>query len=302
MKFLTLISAVCIVLINSNGTRAMDLNIEKFKDILPEQLNGWTIDGTDQFYSAGNLYEYINGGAELYRSYGFSRLFNRTYAKEGQPDIIIDIFDMQEAANAYGVFMHSGETPDRSIGQGSEISDGMITFWKDRWYVTILAFPATDSSRETILEIARRIEEAIPENGPLPELLQYLPGENLIESSIRYFYHYIWLNSHLFIADQNILNIEDNARALLARYQAEGGNPVLLIVAYPDAAASGAAQQKFIKNFAPELAGQTPVQIEDGNWVGCSRIGEKLLIVFDAPQRDSAEKLIQSAEKKISAK
>lgn len=302
MQFLTLISGIFVVLINPNGIAAMELNIEKFKEILPARINGWTMAESDRFYSAGNLYEYINGGAELYRSYGFKRLFNRIYAKQDQPDIIIDIFDMQNAANAYGVFMHSRETLDCSIGQGSEISEGMVTFWKDRWYVTILAFPATDSSRQTMMKIARRIESSIPEQGPLPELLKYLPEENLIEASIRYFYHYIWLNSHLFIADRNILNIDENTRALLARYHADGGNPVLLIIAYPDETESAAAKKQFARHYAPELEEQTLVQIEDGSWVGCMRINEKLLIVLDAPQRDSAEKLVHSAEKKISAK
>ena len=58
---------------------------------LPENIDGWKI-LTDRTYNNETLYNYIDDGAELFLSFGFSKVFNRIYSKTNQPDIMVDIF------------------------------------------------------------------------------------------------------------------------------------------------------------------------------------------------------------------
>ncbi|MCK4890483.1 MAG: hypothetical protein KAS97_11180, partial [Candidatus Aminicenantes bacterium] len=74
---------------------------------LPKDISGWKKSSTEGYYTPENLFEYINGNAELFISYGFRDLITFTYKKDESTEITVDIFDMGNPANAYGVFSHS---------------------------------------------------------------------------------------------------------------------------------------------------------------------------------------------------
>jgi hypothetical protein len=266
---------------------------------LPDALEGWKVSAKDQTYNRDTLYEYIDGGAELYLSYGFEHVINRTYSKPGQPDMVVDLFDMGSSRNAYGVFSHSRETVDDTFGQGSQYAEGLLLFWKDRYYVSILTFPETDESKRAIFDLAGKIESTIAQEGPLPEILEILPERLLIKESIRYFHHHAWLNSHYFVADKNILHINDTTDALLAKYGENKKWHLLLLVNYSSAKDAEHARSDFIKYYLPVLSGRKAVQIEDGTWTACQLEENTLIIVFNASQEDKALQLIEAVHEKM---
>jgi len=268
-------------------------------DLLPEGVRGWTAGEGDRTFDRENLFDYINGGAELYISYGFSKVLSRQYGRPGQPDIIADVFDMATSQNAFGVFSHSRETIDDSFGQGSEYTEGFLLFWKDRYYVSILASPETGESREAVFELARHIEAAIPDEGPLPKVINLLPEDSLITESVRYFHHHVWLNSHYYVADENILQIDENTDAVLAKYGTGGDRRILLVIEYPDDEHARRAYADFEKHYLPEIAGKRAVQIEDGTWTGCWGEGVVLVVVFDAPTENAALSLIEAVQDRM---
>jgi hypothetical protein len=265
---------------------------------LPVELLGWRSAPEDRaVYDRESLYDYIDGGAELYLSYGFRRGGHRTYVHGGPqraPDIIVDVFDMGTSQNAFGAFSHSRESVEAELGQGSQYTEGLLLFWQGRYYVSILASPETESSKRAVLELARIIEAAIGAEGPLPDILQSLPRDGLVESSIRYFRHYIWLNSHYFVSDENILHINENTDAVLATYGHGGGRRILLVVRYPDGAAAREAYDEFAAHYLPELSQGAAVRIEDGTWTGCKLRGDTIAVVFNAATTGDAIQLIDA--------
>lgn len=261
--------------------------------ILPDEINGWTV-AEEVAYNPDNLFDYIDGGAELYLSYNFESLTSRTYTRENQPDIVVDVFDMHHSFNAFGVFSHARETIDRSIGQGSQYTEGLLMFWKDRYFVSILASPETPDARETIHALAKRLDGAIDRTGPLPEILDVLPRDGLVEESIRFFFHHVWLNSEYYIADRNILLINEDTQAVLAAYREDGRRTFVVAVRYKNAADAEAARASFSANYLPEGGGTGSVRIEDGSWSGCRTDGDLLAAVFNAPTQARADALIES--------
>jgi hypothetical protein len=277
----------------SMGEARLDLAL-----LLPGAVKDWKVVAKDQIYNRDNLYDYIDGGAELYLSYGFKKVINRTYARPGQPDMVADLFDMETSQNAYGVFTHARETVDDTFGQGSQYAEGLLLFWKDRYYVSILTIPETIESKKAIFDLARKIETAIAKEGPLPDILNLLPKQSLVEESIRYFRHYVWLNSHYFVADQNILHINENTDALLAKYGEGKKRYLLLLVKYRKDKDAKRAYSDFVKYYLPELSKGPAVQIEDGTWTACQLAGDLLIIVFNAPLRNKALQMIEAVQKK----
>jgi hypothetical protein len=266
--------------------------------LLPAEVHDWKTISKDSIYNRTTLYDYIDGGAELYLSYGFKEVINRTYRKQGQPDMVVDIFDMATSSNAFGVFTQSLEKVDKSFGQGSQVSKGLVLFWKDHYYVSIVAHPETDESKKVLLMLASLIDGSITSEGPLPAIINLLPENSLVKESIRYFRHPAWLNAHYFIADHNLLHIHDATEALLAKYGDGPRRSLLLLVEYPKDQDARQAYGDFVKSYLPTMSGKKAVQIEDGTWTACRLSGSLLTAVFNAAQEKDVSLLLEAVEKK----
>lgn len=264
------------------------------EDLLPASVSGWEIAEEDGKYGPDNLYEYINGGAELYISYGFTGALSRIYSRPDQPDITVDVFDMAESRNAFGVFSFSRELVDDEFGQGSQYTAGLMLFWKDRYYVSILASPETPESKKAVYELAAHIDKSIASEGPIPEILSLVPRESLIEESVRYFFHHVWLNAHYFMTDKNILHIDRTTEAVLAKYKREYRRVILLLIQYPDGVKAAQAYNDFAEYYLPELASKPAAQIEDGTWTGCKKKDKLLVVALNAADENEALDLIDA--------
>jgi hypothetical protein len=254
---------------------------------LPASIDGWNKAAQPSVYAPGNLSDYIDGGAELYISYNFKSLLSVKYVKEHDRDMIIDIFDMGGSFDAFGVFAHSRETVDNQVGQGSEYSAGLLTFWKGRYYVSILAYPETPEKKKTIFSLGRRIADEINTEGPLPPVISLLPQENLVPESVRYFHHYIWLNGFYFVSNENILNIDDNTQAAMGKYRLPAGSAYLLLVVYPDDAKARAGHDHFLKQYLADSP-EGILKMRDDRWAGCKQKGNLVAVVLNAPSAQVA--------------
>ena len=276
------------------------INLTELAKQLPGEISGWKKSVKGTFYTPENLYEYINGGAELYRSYNFRQMLAQKYEKEELPEITMDIFDMGSSFNAFGVFSHSREALDQSIAPDveSEYGSGLLTFWKGRFYVSIMAYPETEEKKKTVLALGRHIAGLIRESSQIPPIISKLPTENLVKESIRYFQHYIWLNSHYFISDQDILFIDKDTHAVLAKYKdkPDTGSYYVLLVAYPDTSKAKAAYGNFMKHYLPD-AQDGMKQLEDGKWTGCKQAGNLVIAVLNAPGADKVKTIIKKITK-----
>jgi len=271
-----------ILFISFLRTPAMPENINDFTRVLPDAVAGWKRADPPDIYTPENLSTYIDGGAELYISYNFKNALSLKYTDAADNEIAVDIFDMGSAPDAFGVFAHSRETIDDRFGQGSEYAAGLLTFWKDRYYVSILAYPETAEKREVVFELGRTIAGGIGRDGALPPIIALLPAENLLPETVRYFHHYIWLNSFHFVSHENVLNIGNDTPAALGKYRQDGGTYFLLLVRYPDAARAEAAGRQFRQKLL-DGAEDGMSRTKEGRWTGLECRGDLVSIVFNAP-------------------
>lgn len=283
---------------NAGGSTA------RLTEALPQEIMGWKKSAKTVIYTPDNLFEYINGGAELYISYDFVNLAAISYKNKNDaqmPEIKVDIFDMSRSANAFGVFAHSKEKSDHFIAPEveSEYAAGLLTFWKGRYYVAILAYPETAEKKKLVQTLGRAIAAQIKENSVKPPLIEKLPsssqagGAVLDTASIRYFRHYIWLNSYYFISDKNILNLDKDTEAVIAKYKWEPAaqhSTLLLLVDYANDAAAAAGLNYFLEQYLPQHKAGFQ-QRQDGRWSGGIRVGKQLNIVLNAPDLHKARLL-----------
>ncbi len=284
--------AVFLALLLNSGVQGVTQTGSDLPALLPEATAGWAASGQDRFYSRDNLYDYIDGGAELYLTFGLRSVVSRRYARPGQPDIVVDLFDMGTSPDAFGVFSLVSEAPDTAFGQGSQYVHGLLLFWKDRYFVSILTKAETEESGGAVLSLARSIEAAIAADGPMPAIVSLLPPDSLVRESIRYFRHHVWQNSHYFISTDDILNIDMGAEAVMAKYGPRGARYVLLLVRYSSPEDARAGHTGFVRHYKTESFESSVVRIEDGTWVGSRLSGDLVMLVFNAPTEAAASSLM----------
>jgi len=264
--------------------------------VLPEKFNSYSV--SDRLnYTGKELYDYINGGAELYISYGLVGMKGCKYNGENLPQITAEIYEMTSSFNAYGVYTQSRDKVESDYGQGSQSFPDFIMFWKGRYFVIVNALDVTPESSEGIKYLAKLIDNSISEKGEIPSIVGELPQEGLAEAGFLYFHHYIWLNSYYFIADYNILNINEQTDAILAKYGPGDERQYLLLVNYLDEGQAKTAFQNMKEKYAPEISESEPIiQLEDKTWFAVWQKGNRLGAIFNGKSKEKTKKLFVEAQ------
>ena len=261
---------------------------------IPVAAGPW-LSEADQVYDAEGIFEYIDGAGEVYRSYNMRFLVARRFHKDGKPDIVVDAFDMGSSEDAFGVFTHDLDGENAAIGQGSVYKAGLLSFWKDRYFLSVYAEEETAETKDLVLDLGRRIAAAIPGTGEKPGLLRVVPPERLDAGGVRFFHNPSVLNYHYFVAAENILLLDQTTDAVLAGYSgAEDGGMRLLVVAYADGPAAARALASFARAYMPEAGAGGAVRTENGKWTAVRAGAELLAVVFDAPTERRAGDMLDA--------
>jgi Family of unknown function (DUF6599) len=158
------------------------------KPLLPD-LPDWTLTEAPAAYFPGTLFEYIDGAAENYLSYGFRELVVGNYKKEGPAAALtVEIYDMGDGLRAFGVYSSERypESQFLRIGGQGYWEDGSLNFVAGRFYVKLLCFDCGSGAEAELTAIARQVEKKAGGDSHLPPLLGLFPAEGLIANSEKF--------------------------------------------------------------------------------------------------------------------
>ena len=259
------------------------------RQALPPEISGWKIGREDQVFTRDDVFDYMDGGGEIYLAYDFQFVFIREYVRDDGPSLVVEIYKMSSSQDAFGVFTHDTDGDEVELGQGAIYGAGLLRFWKDKIFVRILADRETPEAKTVILELGAKIAGAVVQEGGKPGLIKVLPEEGLRPKSLRYFHTLISLNAHYYLANVNILNLSPETQVVMARYEKEGSQARLLLVEYPTVERAVDAQGRFVEIVLFERfdAGRevAPKKLEDGKYAGVMRRGKHLIIVIEAEKK-----------------
>jgi hypothetical protein len=162
---------------------------------------GWRQSGEIQTFSPDTLFEYINGGADLYLTYDFQELKVAEYLNEKKASVIIEVYHHKTPIHAFGIYSQE-RLPDASfldIGAQSYIEPNVLNFLSGSYYVKISSFKTGNEDREILMTFGKRISEALGPGGALPSILSSFPEEGKKKNSEKYivvkFLGYAFLHS-----------------------------------------------------------------------------------------------------------
>lgn len=301
--FLTFLFAAKLVI---TGTFAFSADRDgksmEMKKLFPLKIGSYQSEGKDEFYDRKTTFRYMDGAAEIYRSYGFKLLMVRRYVKTGHSPMIVETFDMGSSEDAFGVFSYETEDEEVGVGQGSDFGGGLLRFWKGKFFVNVYAEQEGPSAKQDVLILGRALADSIKQHGKKPKLIRLLPQENLIERSVRYFHHHQSLNYHYFVSHQNILRLGERTHALLCSYASQiEGKTFLLLIQYPSQTLAKEAFQTFIKTYMPESSSKV-IRTENGRWTSARFYKNYGMVVFDSSSQEKGEALMQTIQKNLEEK
>jgi len=267
--------------------------LEALHAALPNRLATWKAQpAEDRLFDQETIFDYINGAGEVYRAYNMRKCLSRRYNAPKGPSIVLDIFDMRSSEDAFGVFTHDQDGEELHLGQGALYRAGWLRFWKDRFFVSIYLEGESETAEKAVRELAKEVAALIRSRGPKPRILTKLPLEGLQGKSIRYLHHYVVLNYHYYLSDENILNLGPHTDAALAGYQRDKKYAQLLLVVYSNKGEAEEAYTNFLRHYLPEAKSTRPVLLENNKWSAAALEEKLLVIVLDAESQRLAASLI----------
>jgi hypothetical protein len=131
---------------------------------------GWTAVDTLVECVGDDLFQMIDGGAEIYREYGFVRAGTQEFVDRDGHDITIELYEMTDPGAAYGMFSFKAgrEGDEITMGNGGRQTDYYLNFWKGRFLATLTGSDTSSVTRGALVTLGRAIEKKITENGELP--------------------------------------------------------------------------------------------------------------------------------------
>ncbi len=266
-------------------------------NLLPDKkdLSGWEESERRVLSTVQEMSDYMNGGAELYFAYNFSQLGLKKFINEDNLEIVIELYEMKDNECAYGVlsFDLSGKRID--IGTIGIYDLGLLRFWKGKYFCRILMWQGFGDNEETIFKIGKIIEKNIGHSeDEIPELVNLLPSGGLVENSIHYFFHNNPLNNFYYISNENIFNLGEDAKAVIANYeQKDSGKFYLMIIRYKDEIKGFEAYKKFLNfYFNQDISGQNKIndsrfirKTKGEDFTGIDLRDNYLILVFEAKNK-----------------
>ena len=204
---------------------------------------GWEASVPVRQYAADNLYDYKDGAADGYLSYGFARM-TTIDCKSGVDMLTIDVSEMNDPDAAYGLFTANRDPrlPIAPIGMGGQIQPQSATFAKGIYYVEITEVadnPEADHSA-VMQAFASGMSARLQGRETAPEALQWFPKENL--DSVR-------------LVPESVLGLKLLKRGYVAKYKQ--GQAFVVLEATPESAAD------VFKKLREHFDGAAPVQIDN---------------------------------------
>ena len=268
-------------------------SIDVLHRALPGQIKGWTAEPGDRFFDSETIFDYINGAGEVYRAYNLQRCLSRRYTNPKGPPIVLDIFYMGSSEDAFGVFTHDQDGEALDVGQGALYRSGWLSFWKDRFFVSVYTEEETAAAEKAVRGLGKVVASLITAQGPKPRILLRLPHEGLLPRSIRYLHHHIVLNYHFYVSDENILDLGPHTDAVLAGYQRGKEYARILLVIYPNKKKAAEALARFLRHYLPEADSKGLVLLENGKWSTAALKGKLLAVVLEADSRQLAKGILK---------
>ncbi len=304
MRYLSLLFGFAMAAVSGTAAPAAGYDMAR---LLPAEVDGWKAAGADRVFTPQTVGAWKDGVGEACLRYAFSSLLVRTYGgPEGGPQggsVTVEIYDMTEARDAYGLFTNDLAGEATGVGRESLFRAGRLRFWKGPFFVRLSGPEGMPGIKETLIAIGRRIASAIPVDPLKPKIVSCLPEDGLNRRSVRYFHRQESLDSAYFLADEAVLGLDATAEAVFGLYDLPAGQATVLVCRYPSAESARRAYRRFSRDYfslkADPPSSTVLEKLPEAGYAAARLEGRSLILVLESPSREPCDSLLAAAAARI---
>jgi hypothetical protein len=152
------------------------------------EMAGWKLYGDVQTFSRANLYDYIDGAADLYLKYDFQELKVADSKNDRKAPVTIEVYRHKTPVHAFGIYSQErlANANYLEVGAQGYSEKGVLNFLAGDYYVKMSSVDTGPEEREVLLAFAGKIVENLGGKGSLPSILSSFPREGEKKNSEKF--------------------------------------------------------------------------------------------------------------------
>jgi len=156
-------------------------------DLFPA-VEGFSVSGKMETYTPDTLFEYINGGADLFLNFEFVRLHSLKYVNGKGGEITADIYIHADLPNGFGIYTQERPEEGDFIETGTEgyYEEGTLNFFKGPAYVKLSSFDLGENEESILKKLAEGISGNISHPAGYPALFTAFPTESAVKGTDKF--------------------------------------------------------------------------------------------------------------------
>ncbi len=220
---------ICLLLLIHASCLTNVTERKNISTLLPrnDEMENWKTKDKPLYFVGEDLYELINGGAEIYHEYGFKAIISQEYESLNGKSINLEIYKMENPISAFGIysFKTSSDGEKADIGNDALFEDYYLNFWKGEFLITLVGFDTEKETIDGILYLAKIIDKKITSVGHKPTLVDILNLEKGAPLKVKYlkgnlalFNNYEFDSQNIFGVTEGVIGKYENFRIFIFKY------------------------------------------------------------------------------------
>jgi len=261
-------------------------------------LKGWAPSGRPEVFQGEALYEYIDGGAEIYQEYGFHEVAVQDYKNRAGRAVTLEVYLMTSAAAAYGIYTFKTTGEGRATGwEGveGEIEAYYLNLWRGSFLATVTGLDESPETAEGVMALGQAAAAKMSGSLEKPVLVESLPQAGLKPGSTKYLRGRMGLYNIRILFPGLVFPVPQAARGLY------NDGAELFVFAYESAAEAAAAMAAILASVRTnerlkdlQVEGEGFIALDASEAVASGLSGRFIVVVL-AAQSDRARGLKDSA-------
>lgn len=149
------------------------------QDSLFPSIPGWHVSADERVYDPNDLWDIIDGAADLYLECAFVDLRTARYSTESRRVVKAELYRHRDAENAFGIYSAERNPEYNFIPIGSQgyQQSSVLNFLAGEFYVKLSSYQSDRESADDLLAVATGIEKHLKRTAALPAVLRLFPME-----------------------------------------------------------------------------------------------------------------------------
>jgi len=242
MKVILLLLSICVVFQVPGLSSSAHFPGDNFSP-------GWQKDGQIRIFKEADLFNHINGGAELFLEFGFKELQVQSY-KKGESQLTVELYEMESPTSAMGIYLFKcgKEIPDKEIKARNSSDPYQYVVVKNSYFLSVNNFGGNKALLPVMTSLTQKILAGIPAQPDIP-LVDRFPRGGLVPGSILIFRGLYGLQRVFTFGEGDIFQLDGKIFALAGDFTNRTGETfTLILIPYPDRTAAMNAFLNLLKN------------------------------------------------------